>query len=149
GDGRLAAVLRPDDEVLALAYDTGGRLAAQTLTRGGAPIAEHARTYDDAGRLATVTAPGGVVAAYGHDGPFVTSRTWSGPVAGTVTRAWDDALRPASEGVGGAEIAFAWDPDGFLTAAGDLAVTRDAATGLPVATQLGVVDDAWTHDAFG
>jgi len=149
GDGRLAAVMRPGDEVLALAYDAGGRLATQTLTRGGIEVAEYTRTYDDAGRLETMTAPGGVVVSHGYDGPFVTSRTWSGPVAGIVTHAYDAALRPASEGVGGDEIDFAYDPDGFLTAAGDLGVTRDGASGLPTASDIGVVGDGWTYDAFG
>jgi len=148
GDGRLAAVVRPG-EVLALAYDAGGRLATQTLARGGLEVAAYTRTYDAAGRLETVTAPAGVALAYEYDGPFVTSRTWSGPVAGTVTRGYDATLRPVSEGVGGDEIDFAYDPDGFLTAAGDLAVTRDAATGLPTASALGVVGDVWTYDAFG
>jgi RHS repeat-associated protein len=148
-DRRLAAVVRPDAETLALGYDAGGRLASQTLTRNGVEVATYARTYDAAGRLATVTAPDGVGLAYGYDGPFVTSRTWSGPVAGTVTRTFDAALRPASEGVTGVDVVdVTYDADGFLTGAGLLEVARDDDTGLPTGTELGVVTDEWTYDAF-
>ncbi len=148
-DRRLATVTRPDAEILTLGYDDGGRLATHTLTRNGVEAAAYARTYDGAGRLATVTAPGGVVLTYGYDGAFVTSRTWTGPVAGTVTRTWDAALRPATDGVGGVdEVSFAYDPDGLVTAAGLLAIARYADTGLPTGTTLGVVADEWTYDPF-
>jgi RHS repeat-associated protein len=147
-DRRLGAVARPGAETLTLGYDGGGRLASQTLTRNGVTAATYARTYDAAGRLATVTAAGGVALAYGYDGPLVTSRTWSAPVAGAVAHEWDASLRPSSETVGGDEVAFTYDPDGFLTAAGALAVTRDTDSGLPTATTLGVVTDAWTYDVF-
>jgi RHS repeat-associated protein len=149
-DRQLAAVDRPDGDRLALTYDAGGRITKRALVRAGSPVAEYTATYDAAGRGETFTAPGGVTLTRTHDGPFRVREEWSGPVAGHVALTPDAALRPASERVNDAhEVAFAHDPDGFLTAAGDLTIARDAVTGLPTGTSLGVVSDAWEHDGFG
>ena len=97
--------------------------------RNGVPVSEYDVTYDAAARAASRVAPGGVTVAYGYDGPLQTSMEWSGPVAGTVARTVDAALRPATERVNGAdEVAFTFDPDGFIVAAGDLSIDRDDAT---------------------
>jgi RHS repeat-associated protein len=149
-DHALAATARPGGELLALTYDAGGRPTHYAFTRDGAPVSGYDVSYDAAGRAATRVAPGGVTVAYGYDGPLQTSTEWSGPVAGTVARTVDGALRPATERVNGAdEVAFTYDADGFIVGAGDLAIDRDAATGLPTGATLGVVTDLWTNDTFG
>lgn len=149
-DGRLTTVTRPDGDVVTLAYDTGGRLASRTVMRSGAPVGTWTRTYDAAGRVATLGAPGPLGVAYQWDGPLPVAETWTDAVAGTVARTFDTRFRPTSESVNGAHtVAFAWNGDGLLTAAGAFAITRDASTGLPVAAALGTIADTFSRDAFG
>ncbi|HEX6131882.1 MAG TPA: RHS repeat-associated core domain-containing protein, partial [Actinomycetota bacterium] len=148
-DGRLVTVTRPDGDVVTLGYDAGGRLASRVVSQGGMPVATQTTTYDAAGRVATVTAPSGIAVAYAYDGPLLLSETWTGDVAGTVARTWNASARPASEAVNGEAVALAYDGDGFLTAAGDLAITRHPDTGLPTATALGMVTDTTSYDLFG
>ncbi|HSB69695.1 MAG TPA: hypothetical protein VLT62_10210 [Candidatus Methylomirabilis sp.] len=41
------------------------------------------------GKLATITAPGGIGLSYAYDGSLLTgTTTWTGPVAGSVTRTY-------------------------------------------------------------
>jgi YD repeat-containing protein len=55
-----------------------------------------------------------------------------------------------SQSVNGANtVNYSYDNDGLLTNAGDLSLTRDAENGLLSATELGVVNDAWTYNTFG
>jgi RHS repeat-associated protein len=148
-DGRLTTVTRPDGDVVTLTYDGGGRLASRVVSQGAIPVATQTTSYDAAGRVATVTAPNGIAVSYAYDGPLLLSETWAGDVAGTVSRTWDPTARPVSEAVNGDAVALAYDGDGFLTAAGDLTITRDPDTGLPTATAIGVVTDATSYDLFG
>jgi RHS repeat-associated protein len=75
---------------------------------------------------------------------------WSGPVVGTLHYTHDNLLRAASETVGGtAAVMRLWNLDGQLTAAGDLQLTYDPATGLFQGTTLGAVHDAVSWSGFG
>jgi RHS repeat-associated protein len=143
-DRQLITTTRPDGTEVVYGYDGAGRLATTTLGRGVVTYG-----YDAAGRLDTIAAPGGIGLAYDYDGPLLTSATASGAVAGTVTRAYDDDFRTVSIGVNGVPVTYAYDDDGFVTAAGALAVARDAEHGLVTGTAAGMVTDTRTHDAFG
>ena len=88
--------------------------------------------------------------AHAYDGWLPTGTTWSGAVAGTVSRTFDNNFRVTSQSVNGANpVAIAYDGDGLLTQVGVLAVTRNAQTGLVTATALGAIADATSYDGFG
>jgi YD repeat-containing protein len=71
-------------------------------------------------------------------------------VTGDVSRTYDNNFRVVSQSVNGANtVNYTYDNDGLLTNAGDLSLTRDAENGLLSATELGVVNDAWTYNTFG
>ena len=70
-------------------------------------------------------------------------------MSGRVSRTYDNLNRVASLTVNEAtSLAITYDNDDFLTSAGAMTVSRDAA-GLISATTLGNCSDAWTYNSFG
>lgn len=98
---------------------------------------------------------GGVNVAYVNydfqiaQGPLATNTTWSGTVTGSVGVLYNANLLPASQSVNGAAIAYGYDHDLLLTQAGDLAISRDPATGFITGTSLGSVTDQRQYDDRG
>ncbi len=83
-------------------------------------------------------------------GSLLTGTTWSGPVAGSVTRTFDTDFRVSSQSVNGANpVTFTYDADSLLTGAGSLTLTRSAQNGLLTGSTLGVVTDSRTYSTFG
>ena len=81
---------------------------------------------------------------------MLTASTWSGAVAGSVTRTFDNDFRVSSDSVNGASsIAVQYDADSLRTQVGGLSLTRSAQTGLIAATALGSVADSLNYDGFG
>lgn len=80
-DRQPTAVQRPDAQTTAFGYETGGRLSSVTFSRG---VLQYG--YDTAGRVSTLVDPGGVSLAFTDDGALPPTETWSGSVAGAVTR---------------------------------------------------------------
>ena len=146
-DRQLTQVQRPDGQTLALAYEpTGGRLTTLTAPTGQTTFTYHPTT----GQLTTIAAPGGVTLGYTHDGSLLLGTTWSGPVAGSVTRTYDTDFRVASEQVNGANaVTFQYDQDSLLTGAGALTLTRHPQHGLLTGTTLGSVTDSLSYSTFG
>ena len=146
-DKRLTQVQRPDGQSLTLDYEpTGGRLATLTAPTGPTTITYHPTT----GNVASIASPGGVGLNYTYDGSLLLGTTWSGPVAGSVTRTYDTDFRVATESVNGANpITFQYDPDSLLTTAGALSLTRHPQHGLLTGTTLGSVADSYTYSTFG
>jgi YD repeat-containing protein len=106
-DRQLTQVIRPDGQTIALGYDTGGRLSTLTDPRGQTSFTYHPTT----GQVTGITAPGGSTLSYTYDGSLLTGTTWTGPVAGSVTRTYDTDFRVATESVNGANpITFQYDP---------------------------------------
>lgn len=71
-------------------------------------------------------------------------------MAGSVSRAYDNDFRIASESINGANsIALGYDLDGLLVTAGALQVQRNAQNGLLTGTTLGNVTETFTYTAFG
>ena len=149
-DGLLTDIQRPGGEGVHFAYEPSGRPAAIGLTNSGGASAAYTMTYDSAGRLDTVSGPAGQTLQYSYNGSLITGVAWSGPVAGSVFRTFDNSLRPATESVNGnSTVAFTYDADDLLIGAGDLSITLDAATGFPVSTALGTVSTAASRNEFG
>ncbi|MBI2572218.1 MAG: RHS repeat protein, partial [Candidatus Schekmanbacteria bacterium] len=146
-DRRATSVTDAAGRTVSLHYNAGGRLTRLELPENR----EIAFTYDgDTGRLAGIAGPDGTGLGFDWDGPLPLSATWSGTVAGSVEVSWNDDFRIASRRVNGEnEIAYTYDNDGLLVAAGPVALGRDAATGFLAGTTLGIVTDVYTYDDFG
>ena len=146
-DRQLTLVTRPDGQALTLDYEpTGGRLSTLTAPTGQTTFTYHPTT----GQVSNIASPGGVGLAYSYDGSLLTGATWTGPVAGSVTRTYDTDFRVATESVnGGNSISFGYDADSLLTAAGALTLTRSPQHGLLTGTTLGTATDTLTYSTFG
>jgi RHS repeat-associated protein len=146
-DQQLTQVTRPDGQTLALDYAaTTGRLTALTAPTGQTVFSYHPTT----GNVSNITSPGGVGLSYTYDGSLLTGATWTGPVAGSVTRTYDTDFRIATESLTGENpITFQYDPDSLLTQAGSLTLTRHPQHGLLTGTTLGNVTDSLTYTTFG
>jgi len=144
-DQAPTTLTRPDGVAVAVAYDTAGRVTTTTFSRGNVTA-----TYDaTTGNVSGLSAPDGIGLAYSYDGSLLTGTTWSGPVAGSVSRTFDADFRVASQSVNGANpVAFTYDADSLLTGAGALTLTHNVANGLITGTTLGALTDARTYNAF-
>lgn len=143
-DKQLTQIVRPGGEMLDFVYDNAGRLATLTASHGDTTYA-----YDGAGRLKTLGAPGGIGLSYGYDGHLLTQETLTGSIAGSLTRSYDNDFRVVRLSVNGSAIAYGYDDDGLLTRAGDITLNRDARNGLLTGTTLGRVDDSLGYNGFG
>lgn len=144
-DRDLSQVQRPDGTTLGFTYDSGGRLTFVTGPSGARSYTYRPGTKD----LATLSAPGGIQLAYQYDGFLLTGTTWSGPVAGSVQRLYNNDFQVTRETVNGSAVNFLYDRDGLLTGAGALTLSRDAASGLVATTTLGSITTLLGRNDFG
>jgi RHS repeat-associated protein len=144
-DHQFTQVSLPTGQSINFGYDTSGRLNSIGILHGTTSFG-----YDSAGRMSSITGPGGLGLSYGYDGSLVTSEAWAGLVAGSVARTYDANFRTTGMSVDGANtVSFAYDPDGFLSAAGSEALTYTSQSGLLNTTTMGGVSDQWTYNGFG
>jgi RHS repeat-associated protein len=145
-DRRLLLVTRPDQSTIQLGYDGGGRLSTISSAAGLQTLSYAATS----GQLTRTERPGATSLSYAYDGALLTSVTWTGAISASIGYTYDNDFRSTSEAVNGEElIAFSYDADSLLTAAGALTLNRDSANGLVSGTTLGSVEDAFTYNAFG
>src|SRR5258708_1128787 len=86
----------------------------------------------------------------GWNGALLTDTSWSGAIAGTVHRSYDNFFRVASESVsGGPAVSYQYDADGLLTSAGALQIHRDPPTRFATRAALGGPPESRTYDAYG
>jgi len=132
--------------LVTLNYDpVKGQLTTLAIPRGN-----YAYGYDaTSGQLNSITAPDGGSLAYTRDGFLPTSTTWSGAVAGTVSRSYDNDFRVIGLSVGTDSIAYTYDNDGLLTGAGALTLSRDVQNGLLTGTTLSSATTSTTYNTFG
>ena len=142
-DRRLVTVTRADGDTIVLGLDTAGRLATRTT-----PLGADTFSYDPTtGNLASIAGPDGTV-AFDYDGFLETGETWSGTVAGAVTRTFDDDMRVTEVAVNGDVVDVRYDADKLVTGAGVLDVTRSTQNGLVSGTTAGVVTTTQAYDGF-
>jgi RHS repeat-associated protein len=144
-DGQITSLSRSDGRSLAFRYDAAGRLAEAEGTEG-----LFSYGYDEStGQLSTMKG-GAASLAFTYDGSLATSLTLSGAVSGTVSFGYDSQLRLSSQVInGGHAVAYQYDRDGLLTAAGALQAVRDASTGFLKGTTLGVLGTTYQYDGYG
>jgi len=137
-DRQLTRIARPDNRSIDLAYHaTKGQLTSLAIPRGVYGYTYHAAS----GKLAAITAPDGGSLSFGYDGSLLKSSIWNGAVSGRVDRTYNQDFNISTRSVnGGYSVAFQYDKDQLLTAAGSLGIYRDPQKGgLITATSLGSV----------
>ena len=139
----------PDSQAVQFQYDSSGRLGQVDLATG-----QRTYGYDAAGRPNTLGATGttaSIALSYAYDGELPTGTTWSGTVAGSVTRAYDNDFRITALSVNGSNPigSIQYDADGLPIQVGVLTLTRAAQTGLVTATALAGSTDTTSYDSFG
>jgi RHS repeat-associated protein len=149
-DKQPTVIHRPDGSQIEFTYDSAGRLATTTYPSVGGNVVV-TRTYSPTtGQLTGVTTSDGQSLAYGYDGNLVTSTTWSGNVAGSIGKTYNNDFRVASQTVNGANsVSFGYDNDGLLTSVDGLTIVRDPVNGLVTDTTVGQVTDHRTYDSYG
>jgi RHS repeat-associated protein len=153
-DKQPTVIHRPDGSTINFTYDSAGRLSTTTYPAGPSTsdgTITVTRSYSPTtGDLASVSSSDGQTVTYGVDGSLLTSTTWSGNVAGSVSRTYNNDFRVASESVNGANsVAYGYDNDGLLTSIDGLTITRDPTNGVITDTTLGQVTDHRTVDVYG
>lgn len=145
-DGLLTTTTMPGGATVVLDYDAGGRLIKRTVPGNATTVAFAAVT----GQRASLTETNGDALTFAYDGILPTGLTWSGTVAGSVTRTIDNDFRTATQSVNGAgTVNYTYDDDGYPTAIGALTLTREATTGSIAGAQVAGVSDTRTFDGFG
>ena len=141
-DQQLTKITRPDSLETTFGYDAAGRLGTVTFDRGDL-VYGYSPT---SGSLTSITAPGGNTLSYTYDGSLAKAVTWAGAVQGSVGVGYNSDFRVTSMTVNGANsLAFGYDNDGLLTAAGALGIKRHVQHGLPERDSVGTVKTAWSY----
>lgn len=144
-DRDLTKITRPDGEIITYNYDTGERLTSIVTPTSTINYAYNATT----GNLASASVSGGEAIAYAYNGPLPIRSTWTGTVAGYVSRVYNNNFWVTSQGINGANnIAFTYDKDGLLTQAGALTQVHNAQTGLYTGGTLASATDAIVHSTL-
>lgn len=157
-DRQRTEIARPDEQTVALEYDSAGRLAGIQVAPGGERI-----TYgyhETTGQLKKVEGPDDVAQSFTYHGGLLASNAYSGPVDGNLTRSYDQDFRLTQLEVRGAPfpISFQYDNDSLLTGVGYdqtngmLTLVRGSESGLITATNFGSaqkVADRRGYNGFG
>jgi RHS repeat-associated protein len=86
---------------------------------------------------------------FGYTASIRTSNAWSGPISGQFSAQPNNDFLASSRTVGNSTVSYTYDPDLLMTQAGNLAITRDPASGNITATTLGSVTDQRMFDDRG
>ena len=144
-DQQVTRITRPDGGVLDYSYDNAGRLSTLTI-----PAGQYGYSYNAAGQRDGITAPGGLGLDYTYNGSLLTDMTWSGAISGSVGYGYDNDFRVNTITVNSANpIAYQYDTDSLLTRAGDLMLTRAPQNGQLTGTTLGSATESYTYNGFG
>src|SRR5262249_6960753 len=101
-DRQVSSLLRPDSKTIGFDFDTAGRTKTLTFPEGQYGIQYSGTT----GQLAGVTSTGGIGLGFTYDGPLQTAATWTGGLAGSVTRTYDSDLRVATVSLNGDSVTY-------------------------------------------
>ena len=144
-DRELTKLTRPDGQIVNYNYDVAGRVKSLVT-----PGATFNFTYNSTtGNLTRASVSGGEVITYSYNGPLPTSSTWTGPVAGTVTRTYNNNFWVTSLSLNGSNTAaFTYDQDGLMSKAGALTLNHNAKTALYTGSTLAMANDTVIYNAF-
>jgi RHS repeat-associated protein len=142
-DHELTSIIRPEGDTVRFTYDSAGRPDSVVFASGFVRSSYSPTT----GHLSSIRAPDGGTMSLTYDGMLPTGVAWAGTVSGSVQAGYDSDYRVRSLAVNGNDsVAFQYDGDGLLVAAGDVVITRDPANGLATGATLGnlVTGQTWT-----
>ena len=147
-DRQVTRIALPAGQNLDFGYNsTTGKLSTLTIARGTVSYGYQRRLP---GSWRASRAPGSITLAFSYDGSLLTSESWTGPVAGSVGRTYDNDFRVTALSVNGANaVTYQYDADSLLTKAGALTLARNPQNGLLTGTTLGSVADTWSYNGFG
>jgi RHS repeat-associated protein len=146
GEKELWRETRSDGGVIGSNFDSLGRMASLTLPTGQLNYGYDSKT----GQRTQVTDADGNSLSYSYDGDLLLANQWSGAVGGQVQRTYDADFRVNGVAVnGGNPLTIAYDLDGYVVSAGDMTLTRDAATGLVSGTSLDKITESFAYNNFG
>jgi RHS repeat-associated protein len=145
-DRQIVSLLRPDGTEITKSYDSAGRLASVSTPLGGFGMSYSAAT----GLIESITVPGGVSTSYAYDGAIPTTITSSGLVNASIAIAYDNELNVTSKKIGTAPpIVYGYDSDGLLTSIGVETIFRAPENGRVTTTNAGLINDTRSYDGFG
>jgi RHS repeat-associated protein len=144
-DRELTKMTRPDGQAVNYNYD-GARRISSAVT----PSATLTFTYDSTtGNRSGAAVSGGEAIAYSYDGPLPTGSTWTGTVAGSIARSFNNNFWVTSQNINGANsVAFTYDKDGLTSKAGLLTLAHNAKTGLYTGSTLASAKDTIAYNTF-
>lgn len=144
-DREITKMTRPDGQVVNYNYDAAGRLSLLALPTSTIGLAYDATT----GNLSSASVSGGEAIAYSYNGSLAIGSTWTGMVAGNVSRSFNNNFWVSSESVtGGKSVAFTYDKDGLVSKAGAMTLKHNATTGLYTGSTLGTAKDTIAYNTF-
>ena len=145
-DGRLRRLSRSNGDSVVFVYDSVGRTAAIVTPDGPSSFSYDATT----GQLHDVIASSGSALTFGYDGALNTRLTWGGATVGSVSKVFDNDMRPTSQSVNDAQtVTYGYDVDGLVTSVGEMTLTRDPDNGRVSSTTIGGLVMSYLYDAFG
>ena len=144
-DRDLTKVTRPDGQVINYKYDTAGRLSSMNSPSATITYLYNATT----GTLSKASVAGGEAIAYSYNGPLAIRSTWTGAVAGSVSRVFNNNFWVASQSINSANtVAFTYDKDGYMTKGGAATFAHNAQSGLYTGGTLASTSDTIAYNTF-
>jgi RHS repeat-associated protein len=144
-DREITKMTRPDGQVINYNYDSAGRMSSLVTPAATLNFAHDPTT----GNLSSAAISGGEAIAYTYSGPLPAGSTWTGSVAGSVSRVYNNNFWVSSENInGGNTISFIYDKDGLLSKAGAVTLKHNAKTGLYTGSTLATAKDTVTYNSF-
>ncbi|MBZ5550264.1 MAG: hypothetical protein LAO22_20285 [Acidobacteriia bacterium] len=144
-DRELTKMTRPDGQVVNYNYDAAVRLSSVVSPTATLNFGYNSTT----GNLATASVSGGEAIAYTYNGSLPTGSTWTGTVAGSVGRSYNNNFWVSTESIdGGNSIAFTFDKDGLVKKAGAITVKHNAKTALYTGGTLGGAIDSIAYSIY-
>lgn len=145
-DRHFKSLTLPGGRHLDAARAPSGKISSITNTFGDT----FTYNYNAVGQISGINHQGGQTVALSYIGLGVSNVTWSGGIAGSLTRQFNNELRISSETVNGVTpILFGYNGDSLMISAGGLAITWRSDIDLPASTTIGNVTTAYDYDAFG
>lgn len=144
-DREITKITRPDGQIANYNYDAAGQLSSLVTPSATLNFGYDATT----GNLLSASISSGEAIAYSYNGPLPTGSTWTGMVAGNVSRAYNNNFWVNSQSInGGNSVAFTYDKDGLPSKAGLVTLKHNAKTGLYTGSTLAAVKDTLTYNTF-
>ncbi|HEV8509654.1 MAG TPA: RHS repeat-associated core domain-containing protein [Gemmatimonadales bacterium] len=145
-DKQLSRITRADGTIIEFQYDEASHLTGISFQkREVRRFAYNLRSRN----LTSIATPDGNSLSYEYDGALLTRMVWDGGIRGSVARGYDNNFRVVCRTVNDDPSRYEYDADGLLLQAGDLAIERDARSGLTLATSLAKITTVTEHSGFG